>query len=72
MRYTVTMVKKYTNGNTSKLEIHDDPNYCFGHKKPKGKYFVFAPRCYRNYRATSLVEEYKYWKSQGYKVVRID
>ncbi len=71
MSYTVVMVKDYGRGGRAKVEIVEDRNYCFGHKRPKGNYFVFAPHGCKSHRAKSLVDEYKYWKSVGFQVAEI-
>ena len=71
MSFTVIMTKEWKNGHKDKIEIVEDRNYCFGKKRPKGNYFVFMPRWGRNYRAKSLVNEYKLWKEQGFRVAEI-
>ena len=71
MSYTVVMTKVRPDGYEDVIKIEEDKNYCFGKKRPKGNYFVFMPRWGKNYRAKSLVSEYKYWKSEGFKVAAI-
>lgn len=71
MEFTVRMAKEYKGGGFHRVEIMKDSNYCLGRCRGKGDYVVMR-QDRKYYRMKSMIDEYKYWKSVGYKVVWID
>ena len=71
MEFTVVMGKKHEGGGISTVEIIKDSNHCLGRCRGIGNYVVRRPDR-KHYRMRSFIDEYTFYKSSGYKVVRID
>ena len=63
MTYTVYM----KNDNNYRIELFNDENQSLGKCRGKGNYIVRRADG-KHYRVKSMVEEYKNYKSLGYKV----
>ena len=66
MKTTVVM----RNAENQRVEIFADKDQTYGRCRGKGNYIVIRTDR-KFYRIESMVEEYKYWKANGFRMATI-